>query len=67
MDLSANNEIEINNNISQEIVIRTLFNRESRFIVLPSNDFSLDNYMRAGKSTIKIYNRRLLNLSYAIY
>lgn len=39
---SSGNEID-------KIVIRTLFNHESRFIVLPSNEFSLDNFMRTGK------------------
>lgn len=69
MDFNANNEIDLNNIISKEIVIRTLFNHESRFIVLPCSDFSLDNYMRAGKSPSKkvengiiLHNMRIISV-----
>lgn len=41
-------------NKSEQIVVRTMFNHESRFIILPSDDFSLDSYMRAGSYMFKI-------------
>lgn len=35
-----------------KIVIRTRFNQEFRFVLINSDDLSLENYMEAGKTEI---------------
>lgn len=37
---------------ANKIVIRTRFNQEFRFVLLNSDDLSLENYMEAGKTEI---------------